>query len=534
MMRRFILAALAALGLMAGGHPAAAQYFVVAACPNLAAVYATGQSNRVAAIDIYGTVCTSGSGGGGGGAVTIANGADVAEGSTTDAPATTPTTVAPATTIALLKALNNGVTISNFPATQPISGTVTANQGGTWTVQPGNTPNTVPWLVTSSSAIAPISTMNSATSNSGMTSAMAGVFDDVTPTSIAENNFGYVRMSANRNQYTTLRDAAGNERGVNVTAANALTVDASATTQPVSAASLPLPTGAATSAAQTTMATNQTAVQTPVAPATATATKGELLGCQYNTPAVVFTNGQQGSIACGPSGEFLISGTVASGATDSGNPVKVGAIYKSTPLTLTDGQRSDATVGTRQALRMQLEIPNSVLGAGTASGWFDGVATSANAYYMNTFPYLFNGTTADRPRSDSGTGAATGAALNVPAPTASATNAIAPVVAGSASSSAVLKASAGNLYSAYATCTAACWLMAFNATSAPADGATTAGIASGNLQDCIPIASGGVGSLGANGSPPEPFTVGITLVISSTACATKTASTVGFIHGSAK
>ena len=32
--------------------------------------------------------------------------------------------------------------------TQPISGTVTANQGGTWTVQPGNTANTTPWLIT--------------------------------------------------------------------------------------------------------------------------------------------------------------------------------------------------------------------------------------------------------------------------------------------------------------------------------------------------------------------------------------------------
>jgi hypothetical protein len=30
--------------------------------------------------------------------------------------------------------------------TQPVSGTVTANQGGTWTVQPGNTANTTPWL----------------------------------------------------------------------------------------------------------------------------------------------------------------------------------------------------------------------------------------------------------------------------------------------------------------------------------------------------------------------------------------------------
>lgn len=30
----------------------------------------------------------------------------------------------------------------------PVSGTVAATQGGTWTVQPGNTPNTAPWLTT--------------------------------------------------------------------------------------------------------------------------------------------------------------------------------------------------------------------------------------------------------------------------------------------------------------------------------------------------------------------------------------------------
>ena len=57
-------------------------------------------------------------------------------------------------------------------------------------------------------------------------------------------------MSANRNAYTTLRDAAGNERGVNVTASNALVVDGSAVTQPISAASLPLPSTAATSTKQ--------------------------------------------------------------------------------------------------------------------------------------------------------------------------------------------------------------------------------------------------------------------------------------------
>ena len=59
-------------------------------------------------------------------------------------------------------------------------------------------------------------------------------FDDVAPTAITENRYGNVRMSTNRNLYNTIRDAAGNERGANVSAGNALLVDGSATTQPVS------------------------------------------------------------------------------------------------------------------------------------------------------------------------------------------------------------------------------------------------------------------------------------------------------------
>jgi hypothetical protein len=39
-----------------------------------------------------------------------------------------------------------------------------------------------------------------------------------------------------------------------------------------------------------------------------------------------------------------ITGDVASGATDSGNPVKVGGVYNSTPPTLTTGQRGDLQV----------------------------------------------------------------------------------------------------------------------------------------------------------------------------------------------
>jgi hypothetical protein len=54
---------------------------------------------------------------------------------------------------------------------------------------------------------------------------MAGFeFDDSSPDSVDEGDAGAARMSANRNVYTQIRDAAGNERGVNVNASNQLSV----------------------------------------------------------------------------------------------------------------------------------------------------------------------------------------------------------------------------------------------------------------------------------------------------------------------
>lgn len=53
----------------------------------------------------------------------------------------------------------------------------------------------------------------------------AAQFDDVSPTSITENSFGNLRISANRNLYNTIRDAAGNERGLNISAGGNISVD---------------------------------------------------------------------------------------------------------------------------------------------------------------------------------------------------------------------------------------------------------------------------------------------------------------------
>jgi hypothetical protein len=109
-------------------------------------------------------------------------------------------------TVTTLTSITNAVTVSQGTAAN-LNATVV--NGGTFAVQPA-------------SATAPVSTMNSASANSGINAAAAFVFDDTSPTAITENSFGFGRMSANRNQYVTLRDAAGNERGLNIDAANSL------------------------------------------------------------------------------------------------------------------------------------------------------------------------------------------------------------------------------------------------------------------------------------------------------------------------
>lgn len=47
------------------------------------------------------------------------------------------------------------------------------------------------------------------------------------------------------------------------------------------------------------------------------------------------------------SGNLSTAGNVASGATDSGNPVKIGGVYNSTKPTLSNGQRGDVQLDTR-------------------------------------------------------------------------------------------------------------------------------------------------------------------------------------------
>lgn len=151
--------------------------------------------------------------------------------------------------------------------TQPVSGTVTANQGGawtvaatqsgTWTVQPGNTPNTTPWLTTISQG--------------------------------------------------------GND--AIVTASNALKIDGSAVTQPVS--------GTITANAGTG---NFTVVQSTAANLRAQLASESSTGAAIPSTALMI-GGSDGSllrsIFVDSSGRPFVVGAAANGAAVAGNPVLI-------------------------------------------------------------------------------------------------------------------------------------------------------------------------------------------------------------------
>src|SRR6516165_6832824 len=87
------------------------------------------------------------------------------------------------------------VTGTFWQATQPVSGTVAATQSGTWTVQPGNTANTTAWLVTGTGGTFPVTgtfwqatqpvsiaaTVNTSASQSGTWTVQPGNTANTTP-----------------------------------------------------------------------------------------------------------------------------------------------------------------------------------------------------------------------------------------------------------------------------------------------------------------------------------------------------------------
>jgi hypothetical protein len=219
-------------------------------------------------------------------------------------------------------------------------------------------------------------------------------------------------------------------------------------------------------------------------------------------------------------------GPVASGGTAAGNPTPIGCDYNATPPTVTTGQR--VTVQCDQNGNVNsVVVGNSVTDSDarantTILGWAPNKASSS---HLGVHGATFNGTTWDRLRSIQGAdGTGLGVAAYAVAPTSSANGAIAPIVSTVAESAHILKASAGNLYRASVTAGASAgFLMVFNATTAPADGAVTPLV-------CRPVAANGQVEANFAGLPAR-FSTGITAVFSTTGCFTKTASATASFEG---
>lgn len=130
--------------------------------------------------------------------------------------------------------------------------------GAAINIQDGGNIITVDGTVVANAGTGDFLSISAHTRNEGFKEATAigGELDDVAPVAATEGNVSPVRITAQRAIHANLRDDSGTEIG---TVANpiaitddgsAILVDGSGVTQPVSAASLPLPTGAAISANQ--------------------------------------------------------------------------------------------------------------------------------------------------------------------------------------------------------------------------------------------------------------------------------------------
>ena len=101
----------------------------------------------------------------------------------------------------------------------------------------------------------------------------------------------------------------------------------------------------------------------------------------------------------GVSGLLGVAGNVASGATDAGNPVKVGGVFNNTITSLTAGQRGDLQVTNQGWLK-------TVAGSGNNFAASDGYTNSGILSFSDTYRPLavvsavYNGTTWDRTRGD--------------------------------------------------------------------------------------------------------------------------------------
>lgn len=227
---------------------------------------------------------------------------------------------------------------------------------------------------------------------------MGAVFDNTGTDSVDENDAGYVRMSANRNQYMQIRDSAGNERGVNVTAASELNVIATA--QPgVDIGDVTINNAAGAAAVNIQDGGNSITVDGTVAAtqsgtwniATVTTVTGATISNGAGASAV---NIQDGGNSITVDGTVAVSGTVTT--SDTATQVDDAAFTPASSRIMMIGAQADETAtdsvneGDGGALRMTLD--RRLIDAGQ---YVDDTAFGVATGYVNATAYLADETATD-------------------------------------------------------------------------------------------------------------------------------------------
>lgn len=280
-----------------------------------------------------------------------------------------------------------------------------------------------------------------------------------------------------------------------------------------------LPSGASTSALQTTANTTLTTIS------------GQL-------PASLGQKTTAASLSIGPASDaatypFVVVGNVASGSTDSGAGVKVSGVFNSVSPTLSSGQRGDLQLNTNGQLFVAAATVVPVDAVSNSSGM---AAFSSSARPVLTGGYLYNSSGWDRARTIAGSdGTGLGITASAPTPHTASTGAIVPVASAvsPAASGVVLKASAGNVYGVSAqqplSGGVACFLVLYNATSIPASAASLT--AANILKVWNLSATAGFAGWDADGRPPLRCSTGAVLIATTSLTTMTLPSTVPVFFG---
>lgn len=175
----------------------------------------------------------------------------------------------------------------------------------------------------------------------------------------------------------------------------------------------------------------------------------------------------------GTGGATQVEGNAASGAADTGNPVKTAAVYRALQPTFADGQRADNQSDPRGNLQV------AVMGWGQA-GSLQGVTVgnpSGDTQFLGSLThfrvantaYYCNGSTWDRAR-----GTAVGASV-VLKPEATGGSLMTKIISAASTNATAVKASASSVVGidVYNSGAAVCFLKLYNKASAPVVGTDT-------------------------------------------------------------